>query len=49
MSLDQWTAVDRYITDLLVPHIPELDGVLETSQTVGSTGYDGFLIALVTD
>jgi predicted O-methyltransferase YrrM len=31
MSQDQWTAVDRYITDLLVPPDPALDAALQAS------------------
>src|SRR3954469_4726299 len=32
---DQWTAVDRYINDLLVPSDPALDAALETSAAAG--------------
>ena len=32
---DQWTAVDRYITDLLVPSDSALDGALEASTGAG--------------
>jgi len=35
MSQDQWTAVDSYITDLLVPPDPALDGALYTSAAAG--------------
>ena len=35
MSKDQWTAVDRYITDLLVPPDPALDAALQTSSAAG--------------
>lgn len=35
MSQEQWTAVDRYITDMLVPSDPVLDAALETSAQVG--------------
>lgn len=35
MSQEQWTAVDRYITDLLVPADPALDAALESSATAG--------------
>jgi predicted O-methyltransferase YrrM len=32
---EQWTAVDRYITDVLVPSDPALDATLEASATAG--------------
>jgi len=35
MSQDQWTAVDRYITNQLVPSDPALDAVLENSEAAG--------------
>lgn len=35
MSQDQWTAVDRYITDLLVPPDPVLDAVIEACAAAG--------------
>ncbi len=35
MTQEQWTAVDRYITDLLVPPDPALDGALQTSAAAG--------------
>jgi predicted O-methyltransferase YrrM len=35
MSLDQWTAVDRYITDLLVPADPALEAALAASDRAG--------------
>jgi predicted O-methyltransferase YrrM len=35
MSLEQWTTVDRYISDLLVPSDPVLDTVLATSAAAG--------------
>ena len=35
MTQEQWTEVDRYITDLLVPHDPVLDAVLEASAAAG--------------
>ncbi|HXB20745.1 MAG TPA: O-methyltransferase, partial [Candidatus Solibacter sp.] len=35
MSKDQWTAVDRYITDLLVPPDPALDAALQASSAAG--------------
>jgi predicted O-methyltransferase YrrM len=35
MTQEQWTAVDRYITDLLVPPDPALDGALQASAAAG--------------
>ena len=35
MSQEQWTAVDRYITDLLVPPDPALDAALQASAAAG--------------
>ena len=35
MSQEQWTAVDRYITDLLVPADPALEAALEASAAAG--------------
>ena len=35
MSQDQWTAVDRYITDLLVPTDPLLDAALQACAAAG--------------
>jgi hypothetical protein len=35
MSQKQWTAVDAYLTDLLVPPDPALDAVLEASAVAG--------------
>ena len=35
MSKEQWTAVDRYITDRLVPPDPALDAALQTSIAAG--------------
>jgi predicted O-methyltransferase YrrM len=35
MSQEQWTAVDRYITDLLVPADAALDAALEASEAAG--------------
>lgn len=35
MSQEQWTAVDHYITDLLVPHDPALDEALQASGAAG--------------
>jgi len=31
MTQEQWTAVDRYITDLFVPPDPALDAALQAS------------------
>ncbi len=35
MTQEQWTAVDRYLTDLLVPPDPVLDAALQTSAAAG--------------
>ena len=35
MNLEQWTAVDRYISDLLVPPDPALDAALQDSTDAG--------------
>jgi predicted O-methyltransferase YrrM len=35
MSREQWSAVDRYITELLVPADPALDGALAASDAAG--------------
>ncbi len=35
MIEDQWTAVDRYINDLLIPPDPVLDAALRTSEAAG--------------
>jgi predicted O-methyltransferase YrrM len=35
MTQEQWTAVDRYITDLLVPPDPALDAALQASAAAG--------------
>ena len=35
MTQDQWTAVDRYISDLFVPPDPVLDEVLQASDAAG--------------
>src|SRR6266404_1790116 len=35
MPQEQWTAVDRYITDLLVPPDPVLDAALQSSAAAG--------------
>jgi len=35
MTDNEWTAVDRYITDLLVPADPSLDAALESSTAAG--------------
>lgn len=35
MSIEQWTAVDRYITDALVPADPALEAALQASEAAG--------------
>lgn len=35
MTQKQWTAVDRYITDLFVPHDPALEAALQASAEAG--------------
>ncbi|MCC5598873.1 O-methyltransferase [Nostoc favosum] len=35
MTQEEWTAVDRYFTDLLVPPDPSLDAALQTSAAAG--------------
>jgi predicted O-methyltransferase YrrM len=40
MTQEQWTAVDRYITDLLVPPDPALDAALEASAAAGLPPHD---------
>src|SRR3954451_10697977 len=35
MNQEQWTAVDRYFTDLLLPADPALDGALQASAAAG--------------
>jgi predicted O-methyltransferase YrrM len=35
MTPEQWTAVDRYLTDLLVPSDPVLEAALQTSTAAG--------------
>jgi predicted O-methyltransferase YrrM len=35
VSQDQWTAVDQYINNLIIPSDPELDAVLEISAAAG--------------
>jgi predicted O-methyltransferase YrrM len=35
MSLEQWTAVDRYFTDLLVPPDDALDAALKAGTDAG--------------
>ena len=35
MSLEQWTAVDRFLTDLLVPHDAALEATLRASDAAG--------------
>ena len=38
MNQEQWTAVDRYICDHLIPHDPTLDAALESSAAAGLPG-----------
>jgi len=38
MNQEQWTAVDRYICDRLIPHDPTLDAALESSAAAGLPG-----------
>jgi len=40
MSQEQWTAVDRYITDLLVRPDPALDAALGTNADAGLPAHD---------
>ncbi|MBN3958633.1 O-methyltransferase [Nostoc sp. NMS8] len=40
MTQEQWTAVDRYFTDLLVPSDPALDTALQTSAAAGLPPYN---------
>ena len=35
MTQERWTAVDRYVTELLVPGDPELEGALQASAAAG--------------
>src|SRR5215470_4804369 len=35
MTQERWTAVDRYVTDLLVPPDPALDAALQSSVAAG--------------
>lgn len=35
MSQNQWTAVDRYITDLFVPHDPAMEAIVRSSADAG--------------
>jgi predicted O-methyltransferase YrrM len=35
MNPDQWTAVDKYFCDLLIPHDPALDAALRSSSAAG--------------
>src|SRR5262245_49472749 len=39
MTQQQWTAVDRYLTDLFVPPDPALDAALEASAAAGLPSY----------
>ncbi|MBP6507205.1 MAG: O-methyltransferase [Opitutaceae bacterium] len=40
MSLDQWTAVDSYFNDLLIPSDPVLEAVLANSQAAGLPAFN---------
>lgn len=40
MTQERWTAVDRYITDLLVPADPALDGALKANTAAGLPPHD---------
>lgn len=40
MTQEQWTAVDRYITDLLVPSDPSLDAALRAGAAAGMSPHD---------
>src|SRR2546428_6997538 len=40
MTQEQWTAVDRYITDLLVPPAPALEAALQDSAAAGLPPYN---------
>lgn len=40
MTQEQWTAVDRYITDLLVPPDPALSSALQANATAGLPPHD---------
>ena len=40
MSQEQWTAVDRYFTDLLIPHDPVLEEALRASDAAGLPPYN---------
>ena len=40
MTQEQWTAVDRYISDLLVPPDPALDAALQASAAAGLPPHD---------
>jgi predicted O-methyltransferase YrrM len=40
MDQEQWSAVDRYITDLLVPSDPVLDATLEANAELGLPPHD---------
>lgn len=46
MTEQRWADVDAYLEDVLVLPDPELAAAV--IQTVGSKGYDGFALALVT-
>src|SRR2546428_4641213 len=40
MTQEQWTAVDRYITDLLVPPAPALEAALQDGAAAGLPPYN---------
>jgi predicted O-methyltransferase YrrM len=40
MSDERWTAVDRYVTDLLVPRVPALDAALAANAAAGLPPHD---------
>jgi predicted O-methyltransferase YrrM len=40
MNRERWTAVDRYLADLLVPSDPALDAALEANAAAGLPPYD---------
>jgi predicted O-methyltransferase YrrM len=40
MSADRWTAVDRYVTGLLVPQDPVLDAALAANAAAGLPAHD---------
>jgi predicted O-methyltransferase YrrM len=40
MSADRWTAVDRYVTGLLLPQDPDLDAALAANAAAGLPAHD---------